>query len=88
MLLRGEHGAIKETYGLAKSLSVMPGDTIRMEVFAKYIALAQSPVSTVENILTIIGGGTAANGPFVDGGAAGSLGEFNVPVYWIADPCR
>jgi RHS repeat-associated protein len=31
------NGSPDERVGLAKSLSVMPGDTIRMEVFAKYV---------------------------------------------------
>jgi RHS repeat-associated protein len=31
------NGSANEKYGLARSLSVMPGDTIKMEVFAKYV---------------------------------------------------
>lgn len=31
------NGTADEKYGLARSLSVMPGDTIKMEVYAKYV---------------------------------------------------
>lgn len=31
------NGTTNEKYGLAKSLSVMPGDTLKVEVFAKYV---------------------------------------------------
>jgi RHS repeat-associated protein len=30
-------GGVNERYGLARSLSVMPGDTVKMEVYAKYV---------------------------------------------------
>jgi ABC-type taurine transport system ATPase subunit len=39
MRLSGGYG---ENVGLAKSISVMPGDTIRMEVFGKYIDIAEA----------------------------------------------
>lgn len=80
VLLRGEYGATKEKYGLAKSLSVMPGDTVKMEVFAKYIGVTDSAVVTdVNNVLTMITNGPRAAGGFIDGGAAGSLGTSTFP---------
>jgi RHS repeat-associated protein len=39
MRLSGGYG---ENVGLAKSISVMPGDTVRMEVFGKYIDIAEA----------------------------------------------
>ncbi len=79
-LLRGSHNGIEETYGLAKSLSVMPGDTIKMEVFAKYIAITQTDIATnLADVLAAIGNPAAANGQFIDGGIAGSLGAAAFP---------
>jgi hypothetical protein len=39
MRLSGGYG---ENIGLAKSISVMPGDTVRMEVFGKYIDISEA----------------------------------------------
>jgi len=80
VLLRGESGTISEKYGLAKSLGVMPGDTVKMEVFAKYIDLAGgSPATQVADALASISAGSAVNGAFIDGGVAGSLGGATFP---------
>lgn len=69
------NGSDKERYGLAKSLSVMPGDTIRAEVFAKYIDTNRSNwTNTLSNLITSIAMGTAPVGTLVDGGLPGSLG--------------
>ncbi len=57
-------GTANEKYGLARSLNVMPGDTIKMEVFAKYVdtnranwtagmtSLMSSVTNRITNIVT------------------------------------
>lgn len=73
-------GGPNEKYGLAKSLSVMPGDTINIEVYAKYLDTNSSNWNTaLSNFITSILNGTAAPGTFVDGGAAGSIGSQTFP---------
>ena len=70
------NGSANERYGLAKSISVMPGDVIQAEVYAKYV----DPVSSNWNgalatLMTQIAGGAA--GVVVDGSAyATSTGSF------------
>ncbi len=89
VLLRGEYGATKEKYGLTKSLSVMPGDTVKMEVFAKYIGVTDSAVVTdVNNVLTMITNGPEPPEGFIDGGAAGSLGTSTFPFLGLLEPLR
>ena len=71
-------GLEHERYGLAKSLSVMPGDIVRMEVYAKYIdpniSNWQDPLT---NLLDQIDGNVP--GVLIDGGAVGSVGTAVVP---------
>ncbi|MEJ0031739.1 MAG: hypothetical protein WDO15_15790 [Bacteroidota bacterium] len=74
------NGSIKERFGLAKSLSVMPGDTITMEVFAKYLDTnSNNWTSALAALITSIGDGTAVVGTFIDGGAVGSTGGVAIP---------
>lgn len=62
------NGTTNERYGLAKSLSVMPGDTVNIEVFAKYVDTNSSNWTTALNtLLTQIASGTAPAGTVVDG---------------------
>ncbi|MFZ6011289.1 MAG: RHS repeat-associated core domain-containing protein [Bacteroidota bacterium] len=62
------NGSANEKYGLAKSLSVMPGDTVKMEVYAKYVDTnAANWTSALNNLLTSIANGTAPGGTVVDG---------------------
>ncbi|SKC85116.1 RHS repeat-associated core domain-containing protein [Ohtaekwangia koreensis] len=69
------NGTANERTGLAKSLSVMPGDVIKAEVYAKYLDTNKSNWSTaVTNLITSIANGTAATTTYVDGGAIGSTG--------------
>jgi RHS repeat-associated protein len=70
-------GNTNATIGLAKSLSVMPGDKIDVEVFAKYLDpnpnnLTQALKDFIASIAT---GGGAPGGTIIDGGFAGSLGN-------------
>ena len=73
-------GNTDEIYGLAKSLQVMPGDVINVEVFAKYIDTdPQNWSEGLEALIAAISAGTAPAGTFVDGGASGSLGNNTLP---------
>ena len=73
-------GTANEKYGLAKSLSVMPGDTITMEVWAKYLDTNTNNWSAaLTNLVGAIANGTAPTGTFIDGGAAGSIGGTTFP---------
>jgi hypothetical protein len=69
------NGSPNERLGLAKSLSVKPGDVVDLEVYAKYLdANSASWTSTLQSLITSIVNGTALPGTFVDGGALGSTG--------------
>jgi len=69
------NGTASEQTGLAKSLSVMPGDVINAEVYAKYLDTNQANWSAaVTNLITSIANGTAAPNTYIDGGALGSTG--------------
>ncbi|HEU5292147.1 MAG TPA: LamG-like jellyroll fold domain-containing protein [Cyclobacteriaceae bacterium] len=73
-------GTTNEKYGLAKSISVMPGDTLNIEVFAKYVDTNSANWTTALNsLMTSIANGSAPAGTFVDGGAAGSIGSQTFP---------
>jgi RHS repeat-associated protein len=65
-------------------LSVMPGDTISMEVYAKYLDPNSNNWNTaLTNFIGSITGGTAPAGTFVDGGSAGSIGGGTYPISGI-----
>jgi RHS repeat-associated protein len=72
------NGSANERYGLGKSISVMPGDVVSAEVYAKYI----DPVNTnwttaLSTLLSQIAAGTAAPGIIVDGvNYSGSTSSF------------
>ncbi|MBX2954511.1 MAG: hypothetical protein KF846_00040 [Cyclobacteriaceae bacterium] len=54
------NGTTNERYGLAKSISVMPGDTISMEVFAKYVDTNSGNWNTaLTNLMTQIAANAA-----------------------------
>lgn len=74
-------GQANEVYGLAKSLSVMPGDVINMEVYAKYIDPNESNRTAALNTLIMqIAAGTAPGTTVVDGGNyAASTSTFPFP---------
>jgi RHS repeat-associated protein len=74
-------GNTNAIYGLAKSLSVMPGDTVKAEVFAKYLDYSDSTnwSQGLKNLVKSISQGSAPIGTRVDGGAAGSLGTSTYP---------
>jgi RHS repeat-associated protein len=62
------NGRGNEVFGLARSISVMPGDVIDMEVYAKYIDSNSGNRTTALNTLLLqIAAGTATAGTVVDG---------------------
>jgi RHS repeat-associated protein len=70
------NGTINERYGLAKSLSVMPGDTLKFGVYAKYLDQNNANwTPALATFMAAIAGGTAPPGTVIDGGATGSLGN-------------
>lgn len=73
------NGTANEKFGLAKSLSVMPGDTVKMEVYAKYVDKNSSNLtSALTNFLAAIANGTAPAGTVIDGaGYATSTSSFS-----------
>lgn len=75
-------GTTNQVYGLARSLSVMPGDEISMEVYAKYLELDPDPAnwtSTYRNFLEAYASGTPPAGSVIDGGLPGSVGNAIFP---------
>ncbi|MCZ8215973.1 MAG: hypothetical protein O9262_07020, partial [Cyclobacteriaceae bacterium] len=73
-------GTPQETYGLARSIAVMPGDVISAEVFAKYVDLSQPDVTTaLEDLIGAIVAGSTAPGTIIDGGGYGSPGAGTIP---------
>ena len=80
ILLRGENASVHEKYGLARSLSVMPGDVINMEVFAKYIDPSGQPINQeLIDAIAAIGNGSIPGGALIDAGTVGSLGAAAFP---------
>ncbi|MBT1699239.1 hypothetical protein KK083_20245 [Fulvivirgaceae bacterium PWU4] len=74
-------GNTSKIYGLAKSLSVMPGDTIKMDVFAKYVTGTPSSNTWAGDLLSTMTAISAnAPGVVVDGGLAGSIGGQSFPM--------
>src|SRR5690606_12929451 len=71
-------GSPTERYGLAKSLSVMPGDVVDTEVFVKYIDPDQQNwTPLLNNLIAAIS--IPSGGILVDGGLPGSLGNETLP---------
>jgi RHS repeat-associated protein len=67
------NGSTNEKFGLARSLSVMPGDKINTEVYAKFVDTNTSNWTTaLTTLLTQIAAGTAPVGTVIDGGSYSS----------------
>jgi RHS repeat-associated protein len=62
------NGTTNERKGLSKSLSVMPGDKVKMEVYAKYLDLAGPNVSPAIRALASMVAASTPAGIGVDGG--------------------
>jgi RHS repeat-associated protein len=62
------NGTSNEVNGVARSISVMPGDTINMEVYAKYVDPNNSSnTAALTQFLGQIAAGTAGAGTVIDG---------------------
>jgi RHS repeat-associated protein len=62
------NGSVNERIGLAKSLSVMPGDVLKLEVYAKYYEPPVGPaMGAFATLMAAILGNTASPGVVVDG---------------------
>ena len=62
------NGSANERIGLARSLAVMTGDTVRAEVYAKYLDPNRSNwTAALQNLIAAIAAGTAPPGTVVDG---------------------
>ena len=74
----GTNGTKAERVGLERSISVMPGDVINMEVYAKYLSADKTKWSAVMvNLMSLIASGSTK--AIVDGGAPGSHGTTPFP---------
>lgn len=65
------NGTPNEQHGLARSLSVMPGDTLDIEVWGKYVDIVNADLN-LQTFLASIANGTAAAGTVVDGSNYGT----------------
>jgi RHS repeat-associated protein len=76
------NGGANEKFGIGRSLSVMPGDKITAEVYAKYVDTNPNNVQAwLNTLLTQIAAGTAPAGTVVDGGSySTSTSSFPFPV--------
>ncbi len=73
-------GSATEKIGLARSLSVMPGDKLQLEVFAKYFdASNPSNISAFASWINTIALGTATGGTIIDGAGYTTNTATNVP---------
>jgi RHS repeat-associated protein len=80
------NGSANERTGLAKSISVMPGDTIRAEVYAKYLdGTVNNWTTALANFISAIANGTAPAGTVIDGEAIGSTGGVPAPFGSLLD---
>jgi RHS repeat-associated protein len=80
------NGSTNERTGLAKSISVMPGDTIRAEVYAKYLdGTANNWTTALTNFIAAVANGTAPAGTVIDGEAIGSTGGVPAPFASLLD---
>jgi RHS repeat-associated protein len=75
------NGSEKERYGLAKSLSVMPGDTINASVWVKYVDPDTTLYPDLSTFLSSIHGASPPAGVLKDGGLVGSIGGLSLP-FW------
>lgn len=73
-------GTPAETYGLARSIAVMPGDKIKTEVYAKYLDTNTANwTAALTDLMAAIASGGTAPGTVVDGGTYGSATASSIP---------
>ena len=77
-------GGFGENIGLAKSISVMPGDTVRMEVFGKYIDIGEAKRNPA--VMAVLMAITAADpiGMGIDGALSTSANTLNAETGGLA----
>ncbi len=68
----GTDGNTREKYGLAKSISVMPGDKIDMEVYGKYVEFDGQSQQAFVDFVTSVAQNTATGGVVIDGSSYSS----------------
>lgn len=74
------NGTANERTGLAKSLAVMPGDRVAMEVYAKYVdPNSENLTAALNGLLAAIAAGNAPVGTVVDGAGYSTGGSNNLP---------
>jgi RHS repeat-associated protein len=74
------NGSGNEKYGLARSFSVMPGDTIKMEVFVKYVDPNRKNWTTALNtIMSQVASASTSVGIVIDGGGYGIASATSFP---------
>ena len=79
------NGTENERVGLAKSLSVMPGDSVNATVYVKYLDPDNENLSTAMNALISTIHNNSPAGMLVDGGLPGSTGGASVPFALLLD---
>lgn len=75
-------GAEGEKIGLAKSISVMPGDIIKAGVYAKYFDVPENPNTlemVLQTLLIALGNPSASGGAVVDGTGYGTQATTGFP---------
>jgi RHS repeat-associated protein len=73
------NGSENEKYGLSRSFSVMPGDTVKMEVFVKYVDPNKNNWTTALNAVMSQVASAAASSIVVDGGGYGTANATSFP---------
>jgi RHS repeat-associated protein len=77
-------GSGNEKVGLAKSLSVMPGDKIDLEVFGKYLDVSSPNINpALVNFANAVANGTSPAGTVLDGMAYSTASMFQYPFIGI-----
>ncbi|HCW09189.1 MAG TPA: hypothetical protein DGG95_17670, partial [Cytophagales bacterium] len=78
-------GSTNEKTGIARSISVMPGDIIDLEVYAKYVDASNSNnTAALVQWLAQIAAGTASSGTVVDGPNYSTNGNTSFPYAGLA----
>src|SRR5690606_10989389 len=81
------NGSESERIGLARSLAVMTGDTIKAEVYAKYLDPDPSNwTAALQNLMAAIAGGTAPTGTVIE--AVPPVGGDNFPFEGLLDAAK
>ena len=78
-------GSANEKTGMARSISVMPGDTINLTVYAKYVDVSNSNnTAALSQLLAQIVAGTTSAGTVIDGASYSTNGITPFPYTGLA----